>query len=172
MKLEPMRFNGYSFNHNPKELLIKSEKKTAVINIPYGDDVLQNFSEGLVEISGSGELYGLDCIAQFERLCDVYKKGGEGILCLPQLPPVYACFESLKVLANDTPDVLRYSFVFRTTRPINKPKLHRKEVAVAKGDTLWDVSYRHDVPMEILCILNPQIMFVNDLSQVEKVRIC
>jgi len=172
MKLVPMRFMGYTWHHNPKKLTIKSNKKVIELKLPYHDDVLQNFGESQLRINGSGELYGEDCMEQYERLFKLYRSGKEGILCLPRLSPLYACFESLEIVADDTPDVLTYSFSFISTKPLLTNCRINKEADVAQGDTLWDISYRYGVPMDILCVLNPQIMFVNDLCGIEKVRLC
>ena len=172
MKLAPMRFDGYTWHHNPKSLTVKSKKKSVELKLPYYDDVLQTFGESLVTLTGTGELYGSDCLEQFLRLNDVYKKGTEGILCLPGLSPFFACFDSLELVASDIPDVLTYSFVFVMTKPLKSSGLTQKSVDVTADDTLWDISFRHKVPMQKLLLLNPQIMFVNDMQGIERVRLC
>lgn len=172
MKLCAMRFNGYSWHHNPKSLEISSEKKTRQLQLPYSEDAIQCFGEKPVTIKGVGELYGEDCLLQYEKLKEIYKKGECGVLCLPKLTPIYACFESLKLLATAKKDVLTYSFVFTQQKNEKKTYCSDNFVTAKRGQTLFDIANENDVDVEKLVELNPQIMFINDLSDDEVVRIC
>lgn len=172
MKLSPMRFMGYTWHHNPKSLQIKCGKTVVTLSIPYGTDVLQNFGEKLLTVSGTGELYGEDCLEQYETLRKLYEKGGEGVLCLPSLAPMYACFDELSILLNNTPNVLTYSFSFTQIKKSNTLNNQSEKVSVSSGQTLWDISYENGVDIATLVALNPDIMFINDLSECEAVRIC
>lgn len=172
MKLCAMRFNGYTWHHNPKKLEISNGKKVVSLDVPYAQDILQNFGEKPVRIKGSGELYGEDCLQQYERLLEVYQKQQSAILCLPQLAPIYAYFESLTVNAQTMPDVLTYNFVFLQTKQKPQPEKFERVVKAQENETLWDIAYKYSVSIEDLVKLNPQIMFINDLSQGELVRLC
>lgn len=171
MKLCPMRFMGYTWHHNPKSIEIKSAKKVVELSLPYDTDVLQNFGEKNITISGVGELYGDDCLNQYSDLHDIYAKGSRGVLCLPELMPFVACFEKLEVIAHDIPDMLTYSFAFSGIRFKSSFLTLKKETVVKQGQTLWDIAYEHGVSVEKLCELN-DIMFVNDLYAGKTVRIC
>lgn len=171
MKLCPMRFMGYTWLHNPKSIELVSAKKIVKLEHPYDNDVLQNFGEKNVTIKGVGELFGSDCLKQYENLHDVYVKGEKGVLCLPDLMPIYACFEKLEVVANNLPDVLTYSFVFCGTQLNNDFGVLKKEVVLNEGQTLWDISYEYGVSIEKLCDLN-DFMFVNDSYEGKTVKLC
>ena len=107
-------------------------------------------------ISGTGELYGTDCLEQFDRLLSLFRQGGQGVLAIPKITPVYAVFESLKIKGEPKPDVLEYSFVFREV--MEKKQKDKTEVYTAEeGECLWDISYKFEVPIDTLVRLNPSI---------------
>ena len=172
MKLCAMRFCGHTWHHNPKSLEISSEKKVVKLKIPYADDMIQNFGEKPDKIKGVGELYGDDCLLQYEELKKIYEKGECGILCLPKLEPLYACFESLSLVATNKKDVLTYSFTFSKLSKQKKLDYRYDFVTAKSGQTLFDIANECDKNVDELVALNPQIMFINDLKEGERVRVC
>lgn len=172
MKLCAMRFCGHTWHHNPKSLEISSGKKVVELQLPFADDVITNFGEKPVVIKGVAELYGEDCLFQYEQLKRIYEKGECSVLCLPKLPPFYACFESLTLLATSKKDVLTYSFKFRQVHTQKSRGDEHEFVTVQNGETLFHISNEYDVKVEKLAELNPQIMFVNELKAGERVRVC
>ena len=172
MKLCAMRFCGHTWHHNPKKLEIHSSKKVVQLHIPYSYDVIQSFGEKPDKIKGVGELYGDDCLLQYEKLKKIYEKGECGILCLPKLAPMYACFESLSLVATTRKDVLTYSFSFSKLCKAQK-QVYQDEFYTAKqGQTLFDIANICDKKVDELVSLNPQLMFINDLRAGERVRLC
>lgn len=172
MKLCPMRFDSYTWHHNPKTLEIKGGKKIVTLGVAYGSDVLQNFGEKPITISGTGELYGDNCLRQYEKLKEVYEKGNCAVLCLPKLKPMYAYFDSLSVVAQNVKDVLTYSFSFTQ---VNREKAQvpcAQYITVKGSTTLWDISHKYSVDIETLIELNDRIMFINDIKAGEMVRVC
>lgn len=172
MKLCAMRFSGHTWHHNPKSLEISSGKKVVKIELPFADDVVTSFGEKPIKIKGVAELYGEDCLAQYEKLKRIYEKGECSVLCLPKLPPIYACFESLTLLATSKKDVLTYSFTFTEYSNGKKSEYKDEFVTVKRGQTLFHIANECDVKVEKLVELNPQIMFINDLKAGERVRVC
>ncbi len=168
----PMRFNGYTWHHNPKELQVKCGKTVVKLGVPYFREIVSSFSQKLITISGTGELYGEDCLEQYKRIKELYEKGEKGILCLPQLMPMYVCFDSLVMHANTTPSVVTYSFSFTQVDKRADEYVREETVTVLKSQTLWDISYESGVSIEKLRELNPQIMFINDLKESEVIRLC
>lgn len=172
MKLCAMRFCGHTWHHNPKSLEISSEKKVVNLQLPYADDIIQSFGEKPIKIKGVGELYGEDCLSQYETLKKIYEKGECSILCLPKLPPLYACFESLTLVATSKKDVLTYSFTF-VQQNKEKMQMYKDDFITAKnGQTLFDIANMCDTDVHKLVELNPQIMFINELKVGERVRVC
>lgn len=172
MKLCAMRYGGYTWHHNPKKLEISSGKKVVELRIPYSEDVVRNFGEKPLTVSGVGELYGEDCLLQYEKLRKIYEKGGCAVLCLPELSPIYACFKSLTLVATTRKDVLTYSFVFTQANIKESESFKKREVAVQKGQTLWDISAQTGVDMNTLLELNREIMFTNELSEGMVIKLC
>lgn len=172
MRPVPMRFMGYTWHHNPKELSVICDKTVVKFSVPYFREMLQSFSNKLITVKGVGELYGEDCLEQYKKLNSIFEKGGTGILCLPSLSPMYACFESLKMLADDKPGVITYEFTFTQTKD-REPLTKVKKTVVADGTkTLWDIAYENSVDIESLVELNPHIMFIGDIKAGEVVKIC
>ncbi len=172
MKLIPMRFLSHTWHHNPKSLKISSGKKVIDLSVPYSSDVLQSFGETLVKISGVGELYGKDALAQFEQLSEIYRKGEQGVLCLPGLAPMYACFDSLVMELSPIPDVVRYAFSFTQVSKKKESFVKNTHTYAFEGDNLWDYSYIYNVDINTLVKLNPHIMFINNLKDKERVNLC
>ncbi len=172
MKLSAMRFNGYTWHHNPKTLEIASEKKVVKIQLPYADDAFINFGEKPIRISGVGELYGDDCIEQYKKLKSVYKRGEGAILCLPKFPAFYACFDKLSLTAKPSASVLEYGFSFSILKERPECDVKIKEVVCEENTSLWDISYTYGVDIETLVKLNGHIMFINDLKKGVCVKLC
>lgn len=156
MKLVPMKFKGVSWHHNPREIKFECEKNIGELCAPFEKSYIQNMGRKNMIISGTGELYGSDCMEQFSSLLELFKQGGTGVLSIPKLPSIFAVFESLKISGEPKPDVLCYSFVFRE---VMEEKLSSPMGAhvMKYGETLWDVAYLYDMPVEQLVRLNPEI---------------
>lgn len=172
MKLVPMRYMGYTWHHNPKSLQIESSKRVVRLSFPFADDMVQLLKDKPQRISGVGQLYGEDCLLQYQKLYELYKKGEDGILCLPMLAPLYACFESLSLVADDKKDVVTYKFSFSNIRnTVESQQLHRSVTAI-EDDTLWDIACRTNTDIDTLIKLNTHIMFINDIKAGTRVRVC
>ena len=113
MKLVPMRFAGVQWRHNPREISFECDKKLNEFKAPYNSSFVQNTGRNNIRIKGTGELYGDDCMEQFEKLFELFRENKKGVLSIPRLTPVYAYFESLKIFGEPRPDILTYSFAFR-----------------------------------------------------------
>lgn len=172
MRPVPMRFMGYTWHHNPKELSVICDKTVVKFGVPYFKEMVQSFRSKLCTIKGVGELYGDDCLEQYKKLNEIFEKGEEGVLCLPSLSPMYACFKSLEMLADDKPGVLTYEFSFTQTKSREALTKVNKTVVADGTKTLWDIAYENSVPIENLVQLNPHIMFINDIKKGEVVRLC
>lgn len=171
MNLAPMRFNGVQWHHNPREITFECDSEVSELKALYGTSYIQNLGRRNMKISGEGELYGEDCTEQFERIFELFKRGGAGVLAIPGLTPVYAVFETLKIVGEPKPDVLTYSFVFREkmeSRAFDIPTAH----TVTEGESLWDISYYYDIPIDLLVRLNPWIKRPDELEQGSTVILC
>ena len=165
-----MKFKGYKWHHNPRELVFEDEKKVSELTAPFDKSVVQNAGRRNMRISGEGELYGEDCLDQFLRLLELFREGGSGVLSIAGIPSVYAVFESLKLVGRPRPDILTYRFVFRELMEERDDKL--REVTAAPNENLWDISYRFGIDIDTLVRLNPQVRRPDEMTAGEVVRLC
>ena len=172
MKLAPMRFCGYTWHHNPKNIEISNGRRVVTMKFASTDDLPQSFAKQPLVIQGVGELYGNDSLEQYKRLSEVFSMGENGILCLPKMRPIRAIFEKLELVAGDVPDVITYRFRFVSSKD-NVLSNACDNVYTAQGnESLWDVSAQFDIQLETLVKLNPDIMFINCLEKGKQVRLC
>lgn len=171
MKLVPMRFKGVEWHHNPAELSFECDKQVNELKSPNGGSYIQNTERRNMLVKGKGQLFGEDCLEQFDRLFRLFRQGGSGVLAIDRLEPVFAVFESLKISGEPKPDVLEYEFVFREVmekKQRSKPSIY----AVKEGESLWDVSYTTDIGIDALVLLNPEIKRPDALTEGFEVRLC
>lgn len=156
MKLVPMRFNGFEWHHNPKEIVFECVKNINELSSPGSTAYIQDMGRKNMIVSGTGELYGEDCLEQFDRLLTLFKKGGRGVLAVPKITPIFAVFESLKIKGQPSPDILEYSFVFREV--MEEKRTEKVNACIGQdGERLWDISYKYGVPIDTLVRLNPSV---------------
>ena len=172
MKLVPMRFCSFTWHHNPKSIKVISDKDVKSLCSAYQKHFSSDFGENLREVRGVGELYGENCLNDYRALEKVYKLKKQGILSIPKTLCMYARFEKLSLLGEAKENVLTYEFVFREV----KSEKYEEETdiihTVSEGETLWDIANMYDKKIENLVALNPQIRFIDDLTNTEKVRVC
>lgn len=171
MKLIPMKFRDFVWHHNPREIAFECEKAVNELLSPFDSSAIQETGRRNMIIRGEGELYGEDCLEQFEKLFELFQKSGQGVLSIPHISPIYAVFESLKIIGIPRPDVLTYSFVFRE---VMQSKIEDKPInyTVKYGENLWDVSYRFEISIDRLVELNPNIKRPDIVNEGEVVRLC
>jgi hypothetical protein len=171
VKLEAMRFRGVKWRHNPRELIFSCGKYVSETGFPNGLSHLESPGRKNLRIKGVGELYGDDCIEQFERLFRLFKSGGSGVLSIAGLSPVYAVFESLKVVGKPVNDVLVYEFGFAEVME-EKAGVKPVEYAAGEGETLWDASYKFGIAVETLLRLNPSVKRADISQEGRVIRLC
>lgn len=156
MKLVPMRFKGVEWHHNPREISFECDKEINELKAPYGNAYIQNMGRKNMKISGTGELYGEDCLEQFNRLLKLFKEGGQGVLAIAHMTPMFAVFENINVIGEPIPDVLTYSFVFREVMENKRDEVQTSHLA-ENSENLWDISYKYGISIDALVKLNPHI---------------
>lgn len=171
MKLVPMRFKGFEWHHNPAEISFECNKQVNELKSPNGKAYIQNMERRNMLVKGRGQLFGEDCLEQFDRLFRLFRQGGAGVLAIDKMEPIFAVFESLKISAEPKPDVLEYEFVFREI--MNKKQGNKQSVYVIKnGETLWDVSYITGIKIDTLVMLNPEIKRPDEVCGGFEVNLC
>ena len=171
MTLAQMRFAGFTWFHNPKEIRIIDEKSVGQHLSPDCRCSSRSFGRKCRVIYGTGELYGEDCLKQYRKLYELYCQNKPGILSIPQLPPLYAVFEELVFEEGTVPDVVTYKFKFREceAKSFDTQKQYH---TVKSGETLWDIAYIYGMTVDELVALNPSIKRPDYMKTVERVRLC
>lgn len=171
MKNAPMRFCGLSLHHNPHTLRIESRAGLRELISPCCTPDSENLGLRLRVVSGEGELYGADCLAQFRRLEALQEAQKRGKLVLPHRQPMLAYLREIVLIAEPTENVVRYRFVFLEAQRESSGRDTDCYIALA-GDSLWDIGFRFGVGIDELVALNPQIPYIDDLTEGMKVRLC
>lgn len=173
MKNVPMRFCGRSFHHNPAKLKIECAGNIRELSSPCCEPQSAYLGERLRRISGEGELYGADCIAQYRALQALFEGGEAGLLLLPHMPAIRAYLKELEAIELPVEDVLTYRFVFLESEPFEKEKTLREYYeTIVEGESLWDISEICGTSIDTLVRLNPQIRYIDSLDRGERVRLC
>ena len=168
-----MRFCGYTLHHNPEKLKIESFSTLLELRSPCCEPESVHLGNRLRRIRGEGELYGADCIAQFLRLHALFERKEKGILSLPHMPSLTAYLRELDMIAEPEENVLGYRFVFVEAEPPTRGAYDAQvHETLVEGESLWDISYRYNVPMDVLVRLNPQVKYIDHLDEGERVRLC
>lgn len=152
--MDLMRFNGYAFPYNPRKIEVGHAKNIKVVDMPFSAPVLQDLGLRPRVIKGEGELFGGDCFLQFEQLQAEFVRGGAGQLVCPLCEPMYAYFSALGVVGEPGPLALHYAFEF-VEQPQRDAAL--KNEVVTRGQSLWELSARYSVPVDVLLALNPHV---------------
>lgn len=171
MKLVPMRFKGVEWHHNPREISFECEKQVNELKSLGESSYIQNLGRKNMIISGSGELFGEDCLEQFDRLLCLFKEGGSGTLAIDGMKSICAVFENVKIIGQPKPDVLSYSFVFREVmeyKTQSEPTVHIAQ----DGECLWDVSYQYQISIDSLIELNPWVKRPDEDLNGREVALC
>ena len=173
MRLAPMRFCGMSMRHNPEKLSINGKTRVQEYLSPCCEANSELLGRELYHITGEGALFGADCIEQYQRLETLSLNRTPSKLILPKMQPIYAYLKELSLSAEPKDDILRYRFVFIETKSPYKA-LPQKQfyVTVSQGESLWDIAYVYDKPIETLTALNPQIPLIDEINEGERVRLC
>lgn len=173
MKNAPMRFCGVSMRYNPAKLSISGKNRVHEYLSPCCEADSRVVGKELRRITGEGVFGGADCLEQYRALEKLQANRTAAKLVLPQMQPLYAYLKELSLTAEPQDDILHYRFVFTETQSprkgINQNPCY---ITVSQGESLWDVAYEYNTPIETLVALNPQIPLIDDLSGEEKVRIC
>ncbi|MBC8570531.1 hypothetical protein [Zongyangia hominis] len=110
--MELMQFKSYVWPYNPQRVEITLGRDLRTRQARGFGTLVSDWGQTPARVEGEGEFFGSDCKEQFERLRRIFDEEGSGKLLLPSFRPVYAYFESLKLLGEGPLHTLRYGFVF------------------------------------------------------------
>lgn len=177
MLLEPMRYKGFVWPHNPRTYTISFERPTAVHKIPYGRYCVQDLGLGCRILKGEGEFVGEDAYETFKQLASLFYDEGPGLLVHPVWQSAWVYFTELSLTQEPMKDYVRYRFAFQEAFPGVRTSLREltgdqtveeqravSRHTVAQGETLWSIAVRYGVTAEDLLLVNPSIKNPNRLT--------
>ena len=197
MRLAPMRYKDYTWPHNPEVYTVEHQRRMAVHPVPFGGCVVQDLGGACRVLRGEGVFAGEHAYEQFQKLVEVFREDGAGILVHPVWQAERAWFVDLTVTEEPTPDYVHYTFTFWEdwgnydgglkrsddggAAPWNggqssggaKASAEAETVVytVRKGDTLWGIAKRYGVALTDLIAANPQIKNPNLIYPGDRVKL-
>lgn len=153
-----MKFGDYTFMHNPKTLAVKNKLKGNSTVFPYQSTSFNPIALDNSTVIGEGLITGDDCFKKLLLLIDCLNSGKSRMLSISPFPSFRAILTSLEY--NLTPKENRIEIHFEFTSSSSKQNsanvIPNEHIAVS-DETLWDISYKYNIPVETLLKINPFI---------------
>lgn len=163
-----MRFKGYTWQVNPTLLQVDCARSVKETALPFAGGLTVDLGPKKRRACGEGFFAGADCMEQWRQLEEVFAQGGPGSLQLPGQEPFYAVMDSLRLLGQEGPELLRYGFSFTEHRAGLRWQGQGRHQAAA-GESLWDYAGRYGWDMEALRRANLHIRDIAELREGEEV---
>lgn len=165
-----MRYKGYTLHHSPSTITIAHEREEKVYKLPYTHHTVEDFGTKPITIQGKGTLYGDNCFKQLQELTALQSSGGAGILSVQGLGSVRALFTLLTVADGATENLINYSFVFTSdcTGVQSENLSCSKYYTVQRGESLWDIGYKLNIPIARLLEYNKNVKTCFDITAGER----
>lgn len=163
-----MRFKGFTWQVNPISLNVECARNVKETALPFAGGRAEDLGPKKRRVSGQGYFTGKDGMSQWRRLEEIFQEGGPGGLQLPEQEPFWAVMDSLKLLGQEGPELVKYGFSFTEYRAGESWKGQGRHLASA-GESLWDYAGRYGWDMEELRRANLHIRDIAELEQGEEV---
>ncbi len=172
MKLQPMSYKSYVWPFNPETVQMEYVRNLREIKLPLSGSILQDLGCNKRVVTGKGEFVGTGCMAEFNRLAEVFADGKNGMLKLTGVEPFAAAFSSLKMVGEAQPDCVSYEFEFLESADFTYTGSGQNGTDIyvcAGGESLWGVANAYATTVDRLKSLNPMIQWPNILQAGQKV---
>lgn len=152
-----MKFGKYTFMHNPKTLVVKNKLRGNSSVIPYHGEIYSPVAVENTTITGEGIITGEQCCQKLLSLIESLKSGDKNLLSISPFPSFYAVLTELEYTLTPKENTAEIKFTFTSASSISKSGSDFKEKTYTTdgSDSLWDISYKYDIPVEQLLDLNP-----------------
>lgn len=113
--MDNVSFGSYVFPTNPREILVKSGRRTSVQSIALEGERVHQALPKLTEVTMRGELFSPTAqrtMALYTELLGCYERGDARLLCIPGHRPFYAYFTALELTAKGDGCTLEYRAAF------------------------------------------------------------
>lgn len=149
-----MSFKGFSFDVNPSFIEIRHKRIISEKALLNGRSRVNSGALCPAEITGGGCFYGNNASEKLAMLEALHKKGGAGMLYLPQGSAYKVHFKELVFSCNADKNRYEYSFVFVECTKNKKPSFDFSYTLADDGENLFQIAGRCNVPVERLMALN------------------
>lgn len=169
--LSPMRYKDYIWPHNPRSFEVEYSRALSKRKLPLSGFSVQDFGRSWRVFRGEGEFSGENAYAQFERLAELFSKGGAGLLVHPVWKSVWVVFSKLSLKQEPRADFVSYSFEFTEYGTAQKDAVdvaasedRGGTYTVTQGDTLGSIAATRGLELSEILKMNPQIKNANLIS--------
>ena len=192
MELAPMRYNDFTWPHNPETYTSEYKREMGVHKVPFGRYHLQDLGPTRRIMRGVGEFVGAEAYQQFKELAAVFYSEGPGMLIHPVWQAANVYFVELELEQEPRKDYVRYRFAFWESYDGYQAYARRGETdgpagqtvsesqgetmgevwhTVRKGENLWRIARDYGVELTEVIALNPQIRNPNLIYPGERVKV-
>ena len=169
-----IRFGGVELSHNPKKLSVQRRRTLRSVRTLSGGRIdCPTLSQG-EKISGTGELFGESCEADYLKLLAMCGNSTAAVVSIPCFGAFRAVLTSLTLAAEPKDGYIAVDFTFTAAAAEYRPPFGRKTECVTQrsGVDLWDIAYECGCDVSRLVELNPHIRNIRSLKEGERVKLC
>jgi len=169
----PIRYRGVELHHNPKSIQIEENKSYSEYFFANAPGAVQESGKRARVVSGEGEFFGENCLAQYHAVLELFTSREGGLLSVSGYAPFYARFVSFTLTQPPLENFLSYRFVFveDMSQMPQGTKVNQQTHTVTENQTLWDIAYQYGIPIESLLTNNPWISRPDALTAGQEVRL-
>lgn len=180
-----MQYKSFVWPNNPETYTLTMERRTAVQKFPLGGFAVQDLGETCMVLRGEGVFFGKNAMRDFERLEQVFRQDGAGVLLHPAWRGGAALFTQLELTQEPREDYAAYRFAFCQSAAEEKPQALAGEIYVTQrrerggrmyyrvqsGETAWHICVKKQLTMQELLALNPELSRPDRLEEGQRVRV-
>lgn len=155
-----MSFKSFTWPHNPKNIEISMFSNSKTYYLPGLGPYIQSLGENYRIVTGCGEFFGPDAIANFEELSSISRENSVGKLFIPPITSMSAYLTEFSITAKSAPDLISYKFKFieSVTKSSDCPiDCKNNSYTLSDNENLWNVSHKFKISIEQLLRNNPSI---------------
>lgn len=151
-----MKFGDYTFMHNPKTLVVKNKLRGNGAFVPYHGTYFNPVALDNTTVTGEGLITGSDCFKKLLLLIDSLNSEKSRLLSISPFPSFKAILTGLEYTLTPKENSIEIKFEFTSSSSAQSGDTTVPSSYTAEADdTLWDIAYKYNIPVETLLSLNP-----------------
>lgn len=171
MKTVKIKYKDYEFPSNPSSIEISSKRRLGITPVFSKKSVTESICVSPAVITAKGTLYCDNAVGECERINELLKQNGSGMLRCPGVYPMKAFMSDFVYKIESDTNAVKYSITF--TQDCDNS--HSDEVlfsyTIAKdGENAFDIAHRCLVTVDDIMKLN-EFRSPFDIKEGERVKI-